>query len=107
MTDAFDTDEPHEVVDAAQKFRTAITTVGGRVEQIVVGFVPYRRPESELDRQLVACTEKWISSPCLSAVHANGRRADVTTELITQVSYTLGDADHAGAATVRRRDESV
>jgi hypothetical protein len=107
MAEELDIDAPHEVVAAAHKFRTAITTVGDRVEQIIAGFIPSRRPESELDRQLVACTEKWIKSPCESAVHANGRRADATTELITQVSYTLDDADHAGAATVRRRGESV
>ncbi|WP_063053631.1 hypothetical protein [Nocardia arthritidis] len=107
MTDAFDTDDPHEVVAAAHKFRTAIATVGGQVEQIIAGFVVPRRPESEIDRQLVACTDKWIKSPCEAAVHANGRRVDATTQVTTQVSYTHADADHAGAAAVHRHTESV
>jgi hypothetical protein len=104
MTDKLDIDAPHEVVAAAHKFRTAITTVGGQIEQITGDFVPHRRPESELDRQLVACTKKWIQAPFERAVRANGRRADATTERITQVAYTLGDADHAGAAEARRTE---
>ncbi|MBF6467321.1 hypothetical protein IU427_19345 [Nocardia beijingensis] len=107
MTDKFDTDDPHEVVAAAQKFHTAITTVGGQVQQIIAGFVLPRRPESEIDRQLVACTEEWIKSPCESAVHANGRHVDATTVVTAQVSYTHGDADRAGAAVVRNRTEFV
>ncbi|MGQ4619696.1 hypothetical protein [Nocardia sp. R7R-8] len=106
MTDKFDTDEPHEVVAAAQRFRTAITTVGGRVQQISGGFVAPRRPESEIDRRLVAQTQ-WIEAAFERAIRANGRRADATTAVTSQVASTLGDADHAGAAAVRRRTEFV
>lgn len=107
MTDKFDTDDPHEVVAAAQKFRTAINTVGGQVQQIIAGFVAPRRPESEIDRQLVACTDKWIKSPCEAAAHANGRHVDATTAVTAQVTYTHGEADREGAAAVRRRTKFV
>ncbi|MGK8503845.1 hypothetical protein [Nocardia asiatica] len=107
MTDKFDTDEPHEVVAAARKFRTAMTTVGSQVERVTAGFVPPRPPESDLDRQLVACMKKWIKPPFDRAVGANGRRVDATTEFITQVSHTHGDADREGAAVVHRRTESI
>ncbi|MET9025368.1 hypothetical protein ABZW96_07055 [Nocardia sp. NPDC004168] len=106
MTDKFDTDDPHEVVAAAQKFHTAITTVGGQVQQISSGFVAPRRPESEIDRRLVAHTQ-WIKTTFERAVRANGRRVDATTAVTAQVSYTHGDADRAGAAAVRSRTEFV
>ncbi|WP_063025010.1 hypothetical protein [Nocardia niwae] len=106
MTDKFDTDEPHEVVAAARKFRTAITTVGGQVQQISGDFVAPRRPESEIDRRLVAHTQ-WIKTTFERAVRANGRRVDATTAVTAQVSYTHGDADRAGAAAVRSRTEYV
>ncbi|MGW4328292.1 hypothetical protein ACWEKR_20590 [Nocardia sp. NPDC004573] len=106
MTDKFDTDDPHEVVAAAHKFRTAIATVGGQVGQISSGFVAPRRPESEIDRQLVTHT-RWIKATFERAVRANGRRVDATTEVTAQVSYAHADADRAGAAAVRRGAESV
>ncbi|NKY30676.1 hypothetical protein [Nocardia gamkensis] len=106
MTDAFDTDDPHEVVAAAHKFRTAIATIGGQVGQISDGFVAPRRAESEIDRRLVAHTQ-WIKSTFEHAVRANGRRVDATTQVTAQVSYTHADADRAGAAAVRRRTESI
>ncbi|MEW1737149.1 hypothetical protein AB0346_14465 [Nocardia beijingensis] len=107
MTDKLDTDDPDEVAAAARRFQTAITTVGRRVQQISDSFVACGRPESELDRQLVACTDTWIRSPLDRAVGANSRRVDATTELTTQVTYTHGDADRAGAAAVRRRTEFI
>ncbi|WP_157111796.1 hypothetical protein [Nocardia beijingensis] len=106
MTDKFDTDEPHEVAAAARKFRTAITTVGSQVGQITGDFVVPRRPESEIDRRLTAHTQ-WIKTAFERAVRANGRRVDATTEVTTQVTYTHGEADRAGAAAVRRRAESA
>ncbi|MBF6189785.1 MULTISPECIES: hypothetical protein [Nocardia] len=106
MTDKFDTDDPHEVVAVAQKFRTAINTVGSQVGQISGDFVVPRRPESEIDRRLTAHTQ-WMKTTFERAVRANGRRVDATTEVTTQVTYTHGDADRAGAAAVRRRAESV
>ncbi|WP_174187152.1 hypothetical protein [Nocardia barduliensis] len=106
MTDKFDTDDPHEVVAAAHKFRTAITTIGGQVETISGGFVAPRRPESEIDRRLVTHVQ-WMKTTFERAVRSNGRRVDATTQFTTQASYTHGEADRAGAAAVRRRTESI
>ncbi|MBF6164667.1 hypothetical protein IU486_07750 [Streptomyces gardneri] len=106
MTDKFDTDDPDEVVAAARKFRTAITTVGGQVATISDGFVAPRRPESEIDRQLVALTHR-MRAMFKRAERANGRRVDAATQVTAQVSYTHGDADRAGAAEVRRRTRSI
>lgn len=106
MTDKFDTDDPHEVVAAAYKFRTAISTVGGQVERISDDFVAPRRPESEIDRRLVAQTQ-WMKTTFERAIRANGRRVDATTQFTTQATYAHDDADRAGAAEVRRRSRSI
>ncbi|MGW4091306.1 hypothetical protein [Nocardia sp. NPDC004750] len=100
MTDRLDTDPPHEVIATAYKWGTAMTTTGGRTKGTVDGFVAPRRPESELDRQLVAKTE-WIRTTFERAVRAHGRRAEATTQFAARTSHAHGDHDREGAAAVR------
>jgi hypothetical protein len=106
MTDKFDTDDPHEVVASIARWGTSVTASGGQTKGIIDNFEAPRRPESELDRQLVAKT-RWMKTTFERAVRRNGRRVDATTQFTTQASYTHGDADRAGAAAVRRRTGSA
>ncbi|MGK8520058.1 hypothetical protein ACRS6B_00115 [Nocardia asteroides] len=101
MTDKLDTDAPHEVVASAYKWGTAMITAGGQARGVVDGFVAPRRPESDLDRRLVAKTQ-WIKDTFEDAVRASGRRVEMTTQHTAQTSTAHGDADGAGGAAVRR-----
>ncbi|MEV6325747.1 hypothetical protein AB0M45_31960 [Nocardia sp. NPDC051787] len=106
MPDQLDLDEHHEVVAAAQKFRTAIVTVGGQVEQIARGFVVPRSPQSKLEIPLAGYTDE-IREALLSLVGTNRRGADVIPEHTTQVSVALHHADQEGASTVGRHSAST
>lgn len=106
MADPLDIDEHHEVVAAAHKFRTAIVTVGGQVEQIARGFVLPRSPKSKLEIPLAGYTDE-MREALLSLVVTNRRGAEVIPEHTTQVSATLHHTDQGGASTVRRHTESI
>ncbi|WP_040785513.1 hypothetical protein [Nocardia pneumoniae] len=106
MAEPLDIDEHHEVVAAANKFRTAIVTVGGQVEQIARGFVVPRSPQSKLEIPLARCTDE-MREALLSLVATNRRGADAIPEHTAQVSATLHHTDQGGASTVRGRTESA
>ncbi|MCC3326383.1 hypothetical protein [Nocardia abscessus] len=106
MTDKLDTDEPHEVIATVYKWGTSMTTAGGQTKQVIDNFVAPRRPESEIDRRLVAHTQ-WMKTTFERAVRANGRRVDATTRFTRETTYAHDDADRGGAAAVRRSTESI
>ncbi|WP_454199643.1 hypothetical protein [Nocardia sp. Marseille-Q1738] len=105
MTDGLDTDEPDEVAVSWRKYRTADTTFGERVEQIVGKFQVPGGPKSELDLDHSKYTNA-VRRLIRAHVHADGRRTVAVDGHVTETVAAYVRTDQAGAAGVRRTEST-
>lgn len=95
-----DIDDPDEVIRAADRFTTALTTMKGHVGTVVDGFALPQGERAPFDRRVEA-VDKWIRTTIVNAALKLGDQAEKPSRA-TRVGVTaLSNVDTDGGNTIK------
>ncbi|MET9489852.1 hypothetical protein [Nocardia sp. NPDC006630] len=100
-----DIDEAAEVLAAASRFTGAATGAAGRIATTVDDLELRSRPESALDRDLVAALH-WVKTAVAQAVQGDDGQADATYLLAVARVDALTATDVFGGVAIDRYESA-